>query len=603
MGNNLQRLPEDEQDGAKNKRNKILHAQDKFIQTLMNSDEEESSEETDWQDEGPDEDDLEREGKGVEGLDDVDGPIVQMNLARCAPSSPVDLTKYDFPFENLVFEGGGNKGLAYCGAVRVLEALEDSELPPEKRTLPRKVKRFAGTSAGAMTAALLAVGYNSYDIQKFLSQNLSKIFLDHSWGYLSLLPNLIMGYGWNPGKRIFNWFGRALAARPKGHADITFAQVYERYGKELCVVVTNLNMMTTEYFHPKTTPDTPVRVAVRMSMGIPGLFQATQYANHRQENTGHRNTYVDGGVLCNYPIHCYDGWWLSMSSDSFFKKLRTLEDLPKMLVKTERFGTFNKATLGFALFSDDEADLLQVDLQKRVIPAAPFPDTELAKEKKQAKQRRDRAKRKHNRNLKAVKEFLKALGNSADIMNEQPQMEPAPNELQNGTERPAREAAEDKINISDLQRALVMIKEEDFRQLFGEGVTVEDATSALDENGDGQLSFTELLHFIERNGVSLQECFLSYQRKEIKGLYSFFDTLQSALLTNLRRLVIEERDIERTVGINTGHVGTSDFTLEEKDREYVVQQGVLATETFLRNYVEKFRPPLKSYQSGPAGTS
>ena len=26
---------------------------------------------------------------------------------------------YDFPFENLVFEGGGNKGLAYCGAVRV----------------------------------------------------------------------------------------------------------------------------------------------------------------------------------------------------------------------------------------------------------------------------------------------------------------------------------------------------------------------------------------------------------------------------------------------------------------------------------------------------
>ena len=26
---------------------------------------------------------------------------------------------YIFPFENLVLEGGGNKGLAYCGAVRV----------------------------------------------------------------------------------------------------------------------------------------------------------------------------------------------------------------------------------------------------------------------------------------------------------------------------------------------------------------------------------------------------------------------------------------------------------------------------------------------------
>lgn len=31
----------------------------------------------------------------------------------------VDPKMYMYPFENLVFEGGGNKGLAYCGAVRV----------------------------------------------------------------------------------------------------------------------------------------------------------------------------------------------------------------------------------------------------------------------------------------------------------------------------------------------------------------------------------------------------------------------------------------------------------------------------------------------------
>lgn len=49
-----------------------------------------------------------------------------------------------------------------------------------------------------------------------------------------------------------------------------YIQVYDKYGKELCVVVTNLNMMNAEYFHPKTSPDVPVRVAVRMSMAIPG---------------------------------------------------------------------------------------------------------------------------------------------------------------------------------------------------------------------------------------------------------------------------------------------------------------------------------------------
>ena len=33
-----------------------------------------------------------------------------------------------------------------------------------------------------------------------------------------------------------------------------------------------------------------------------GVFTARIYDNH-----GQFDTYVDGGVLCNYPIQCYDG--------------------------------------------------------------------------------------------------------------------------------------------------------------------------------------------------------------------------------------------------------------------------------------------------------
>ena len=51
---------------------------------------------------------------------------------------------------------------------------------------------------------------------------------------------------------------------------VLFSQILEEYKKELCIVVTNLNMMNAEYFHPKTSPDMPVRLAVRMSMAIPG---------------------------------------------------------------------------------------------------------------------------------------------------------------------------------------------------------------------------------------------------------------------------------------------------------------------------------------------
>ncbi|CAH1269067.1 Hypp4081 [Branchiostoma lanceolatum] len=46
-----------------------------------------------------------------------------------------------FTFENLVLEGGGAKSIAYIGVCKVLE---DAGILPQ-------IKRFAGTSAGAIT--------------------------------------------------------------------------------------------------------------------------------------------------------------------------------------------------------------------------------------------------------------------------------------------------------------------------------------------------------------------------------------------------------------------------------------------------------------------
>ena len=54
------------------------------------------------------------------------------------------------------------------------------------------------------------------------------------------------------------------------YVSLLLFQVLKMYGRELCIVVTNVSMMTAEYCHPKTTPDLPVRDAVCMSMAIPG---------------------------------------------------------------------------------------------------------------------------------------------------------------------------------------------------------------------------------------------------------------------------------------------------------------------------------------------
>ena len=49
-------------------------------------------------------------------------------------------------------------------------------------------------------------------------------------------------------------------------------KILRLFGKEICIVVTNLSHMNVEYFHPKTTPNTPVRKAVQMSMALPGTI-------------------------------------------------------------------------------------------------------------------------------------------------------------------------------------------------------------------------------------------------------------------------------------------------------------------------------------------
>ncbi|XP_060069581.1 uncharacterized protein LOC132549645 isoform X2 [Ylistrum balloti] len=500
-----------------------------------------------------------KNGVGSSGKpDEVDGKVNKRKQYQKMPSilndlevtaMKVDIQDHEYPFENLVFEGGGNKGLAYCGAVRVLE---------EIGVFP-KIKRLAGASAGAMTAALLAVGYNSYEIEEFLSQDLSHYFLDASFGYLSLLPNLVSGYGWNPGNRIYEWFGTVMKKKTND-PDITFGELYrdKRFNKELCVVVTNLNHMTEEYCHPKTTPDMPIRLAVRMSMSIPGMFKATPYTVN-----GETNLYVDGGVLCNYPVHCFDGWWLSMKpGDSFLQKLQPLEDLPKKLAKSERFGDHNEKTLGFLLYADSEHEMFRFLMEQRIgTQLAELPNTKLARKKKEEKKQQETVHREHRRVTIAVNEFLRVLQK---------------HDMDGGG----------TINKSELEAAFAddEFSEQSAEILFGKEYDVHKAFELLDEDDDGEIEYHELIHFVENTGVFLQQRYIGYQRKNIDGLMSFFDTLQSALLTNVKRIFVQDKDLERTVGINTGHVGTSDFKLENGDRDFVVEQGRRSITSFLKYY-------------------
>lgn len=195
-------------------------------------------------------------------------------------------------FTNLVFEGGGVKGIAYCGALGVLES----------RGIMENVSRVAGTSAGAITAGLLSVGFTNDEIFALLKQTSFSSFMDSRWGFIRDAIGLFFKFGWYKGKKFQQWFEQQMEKKT-GNKRFTFKDLQEAVSekkpgfKELAVAGTNLSTQTTEIFSSELTPEIPIANAIRISMSIPLFFYVVNYNNYR---------YVDGGLYYNYPINIFD---------------------------------------------------------------------------------------------------------------------------------------------------------------------------------------------------------------------------------------------------------------------------------------------------------
>jgi NTE family protein len=184
------------------------------------------------------------------------------------------------------------------GALQVLQAQD----------LLRHVRSVAGTSAGAITAALVAVGATAEEMQAILGSTDFASFMDGKGGFVGDAVRLVEGYGVHKGEEFQKWCRQQLGnitARVTGTAmpDITFAQLSALAAQDtrfcnLYVVATNLTRQVPEVFSAETYPDVTLWQAVRMSMSIPLFFEAFHFNG---------DVYVDGGVSWNYPIDLFDG--------------------------------------------------------------------------------------------------------------------------------------------------------------------------------------------------------------------------------------------------------------------------------------------------------
>lgn len=190
---------------------------------------------------------------------------------------------------NLVFEGGGVRGIAYGGA---LEALG-------KAGLLSNIRRVAGTSAGAITACAVALKYSAVEISQIIAQMDLASFEDKKREFRRLKD-----FGLYEGEVFLEWLSELIANSQvgQGKSDLTFEEMTDRQGLELKVYATDLFTRSLKEFSPSTTPKVPIAEAVRASMSIPIYFDAWKFSNNNPDD----HFYVDGGVLYNYPIGAFD---------------------------------------------------------------------------------------------------------------------------------------------------------------------------------------------------------------------------------------------------------------------------------------------------------
>lgn len=216
--------------------------------------------------------------------------------SRLTPSNPAEATcleriaavKASGTFENLVFEGGGTKGLAYCGALQILE----------ERGILKGIKGYAGSSAGAITATLMAVGYSVDELSDIVSKTNFRDFIDDKYGVMRDAYSIFKDWGLAPGS-YFTTFIEDLIGAKASNPHLTFGELKAWRGVDLVITGTDLSSLQTRYFCEALTPSMTISQAVRISMSIPFMFVPVM----DEDGCYH----VDGGLVDNYPIHAFDG--------------------------------------------------------------------------------------------------------------------------------------------------------------------------------------------------------------------------------------------------------------------------------------------------------
>ncbi|AYB32593.1 hypothetical protein D4L85_19315 [Chryseolinea soli] len=232
-------------------------------------------------------------------------------------------------YKNLIFEGAGVRGIAFAGAVRELE----------NRQLLSPVERVGGTSAGAIAALTVALGYNSAEIESIIYDTKVQHFKDGNFSVIGGAKRMKENFGWYRHQDFLQWLDNIIRAKT-GNGNITFRELHAQKFRDLYITGTSLNHQKLVIFSHETYPDMKVKDAVCISMSIPLYFVSVCINEkgeiiNRKKATGYYDIMADGGFIGNFPIALFDS---------------------TVTTTAETVRIFNPHTLGFRIDSPEQID-------------------------------------------------------------------------------------------------------------------------------------------------------------------------------------------------------------------------------------------------------
>ncbi len=178
---------------------------------------------------------------------------------------------------NCIFGGGGVRGLCYVGAIKALKELNI------------EIESIAGSSVGAVFAALFAAGYEAEEIKDLFMEFNLNMFRD-------INISMFMGdISFSKGEIFLNWLKEKIEKKFYGNEydDNEDKPVrFKDLKTDLHILTIDLNTNTPFIFSKKTTPEEEVAFAVRASASLPGLMKPVNMGD---------SILVDGDLIKSWP--------------------------------------------------------------------------------------------------------------------------------------------------------------------------------------------------------------------------------------------------------------------------------------------------------------